>query len=101
MFSVGKSQVHLHFMSSLSIRSGFSLLICIFIQLQNQPNQSAIRQLEPDSRDWRSRPTPLPSTVDLRHNGGNQYNRQDQQDLQYRRGTFSSQHGVNNPNLKV
>ncbi|WOH01140.1 hypothetical protein DCAR_0520521 [Daucus carota subsp. sativus] len=61
--------------------------------LQNQPNQSAIRQLEPDSRDWRSRPTPLPSTVDLRHNGGNQYNRQDQQDLQYRRGTFSSQHG--------
>lgn len=71
------------------------------MQLQNQPNQSAIRYTEPDSRDWRSRPAPLPTLVDSRHNEGNQYNRQDQLNSKYGRGPFSSQQGVNNPNLKV
>ncbi|KAK1399907.1 eukaryotic translation initiation factor-like [Heracleum sosnowskyi] len=61
--------------------------------LQNRPNQSAICHTEPDSRDWRSRPAPLPTLVDSRHNEGNQYNRQDQPNSKYGRGPFPSHQG--------
>lgn len=61
----------------------------ILMQLQKQPNQPAIRQSEPDNRDWRSRPEQLPSPVEERF-------RQDQPNSHYGRGQFSSQQGVNN-----
>ncbi|KAL8149629.1 eukaryotic translation initiation factor-like [Apium graveolens] len=61
--------------------------------LQNQPNQSATRYTEPDSRDWRCRPAPLPTLVDSRHSEGNQYNRHDQPNSKYGRGSFSSHQG--------
>lgn len=64
------------------------------MQLPKQPIQPAIRQSEPDNRDWRSRPEQLPSPVEERF-------RQDQLNLHHGRGQFSSQQGVNNHFSKI